>query len=369
MKIAFASADWARRSIEDETPTYGGANWIRFGQVARELRARGHEVVEGLLVRSPSGRLGVQTWEQYHYAQETGEKTWDEEADLVVCQRWMNQELPDVIRVARELGQIVLQDLDDNFWAFDSHHQGAWTTSPERDPAVNRDHYRRSIEASSGVTVSTPYLADLVRSFGVEDVWILENRIDLDAYPRSLLREPPEAPRVGWAGAVPWRAAGDLRLLRSLKWFLDAQERPFVHLGAVDSRSLPREVGIERAVEIALVPPDEYPRVLASSIDLGLVLLVESRFDLAKSWIKGLEYAAAGVPFVAAGVPEYRRLQESHGIGRTARKTKDWTIELRRLQSASARAEDQERNREAVEKLGIRDGVAEWEALYGDLLR
>ena len=48
-----------------------------------------------------------------------------------------------------------------------------------------------------------------------------------------------------------------------------------------------------------------------AQLDTGIVPLQRSRFNEAKSNLKGLEYAALGVPFVASPTAEYERLAES----------------------------------------------------------
>ena len=45
-----------------------------------------------------------------------------------------------------------------------------------------------------------------------------------------------------------------------------------------------------------------------AELGVGLVPLLDSAFNRAKSWLKGLEYAALGVPFVASPTPEYVKL-------------------------------------------------------------
>jgi hypothetical protein len=59
-----------------------------------------------------------------------------------------------------------------------------------------------------------------------------------------------------------------------------------------------------------------YPQVIAG-LDVGLVPLADSRFNRCKSWLKGIEYASLGVPFVASPLPEYLRLA-GEGAGEQA---------------------------------------------------
>jgi glycosyltransferase involved in cell wall biosynthesis len=44
------------------------------------------------------------------------------------------------------------------------------------------------------------------------------------------------------------------------------------------------------------------------ALDVGIVPLASTRFNESKSYLKGLEFAARGVPFVASPLPEYELL-------------------------------------------------------------
>jgi glycosyltransferase involved in cell wall biosynthesis len=72
-----------------------------------------------------------------------------------------------------------------------------------------------------------------------------------------------------------------------------------------------------------------------SQFDIGIAPLDDIVFNHAKSWLKGLEYAALGIPFVASDLPEYVRLEKQHGIGVTApSKSKAWRRRVGDLMSA-----------------------------------
>jgi hypothetical protein len=90
------------------------------------------------------------------------------------------------------------------------------------------------------------------------------------------------------------------------------------------------------------------------------VPLRDVAFNRAKSWVKGLEYAAASVPFVAQDLPEYGRLATGHGIGLLAHRTRDWLRWLERLQDPGFRGEEAERNLLAVTRLDIGLGLPLW---------
>jgi hypothetical protein len=82
---------------------------------------------------------------------------------------------------------------------------------------------------------------------------------------------------------------------------------------------------------------------LFERIDIGMVPLADIPFNQAKSAIKGLEYTASGIPFVAAGLPEYQRLADM-GVGRVANNPVEWQEQLGALLNSRIRANDEARN-------------------------
>jgi glycosyltransferase involved in cell wall biosynthesis len=74
-------------------------------------------------------------------------------------------------------------------------------------------------------------------------------------------------------------------------------------------------------------------------LDIGLVPLATHSFNETKSWLKGLEYASVGVPFIASDTEPYRALA-ALGLGDIARRPKDWTRAVCRLVSDRAYRQD-----------------------------
>ena len=87
-------------------------------------------------------------------------------------------------------------------------------------------------------------------------------------------------------------------------------------------------------------------------------------FNYAKSFIKGLEYAAAGVPFVSSWSPEYEFLAQN-GVGRVARNKSEWDYHLSELMDPSKRKDEVEENLENVKNLfTMEKRGAEWDNVY-----
>jgi hypothetical protein len=115
-----------------------------------------------------------------------------------------------------------------------------------------------------------------------------------------------------------------------------------------------------------LVPILSYPGLLLP-IDIGIIPLNNIQFNHAKSFIKGLEYAAAGVPFVASALPEYELLA-SQGIGRIARTDAEWEANLTDLLDYRLRRDEMIVNREVLEQFSMSARAPEWETTMREIL-
>jgi hypothetical protein len=90
---------------------------------------------------------------------------------------------------------------------------------------------------------------------------------------------------------------------------------------------------------------DAYATAVGEVFDVGVAPLRIDRFNTAKSWLKGLEFAARGVYFVRSPSAEYERL----GLGMRARSPRDWAkFVTLGIQDADRRREHAVRAREAV---------------------
>ena len=116
-----------------------------------------------------------------------------------------------------------------------------------------------------------------------------------------------------------------------------------------------------------MLAPHEYP--YGFLFDVGVVPLVDIPFNHAKSNIKGLEYAVAGIPFVASPLPEYVLLAEEYGVGRLAKTARDWQRHLKALLDYEVRRDEARRQRHIVaEHFTVRKQARAWDNLIWDLL-
>lgn len=275
------------------------------------------------------------------------------------------------IRRAREAGQVVLYDIDDDIWNIPLWSPASRAMHKEIKGlrAVDLDVVDANIKACDGVVTPTRYLADELRQrFPDVPVYVLPPGIDPAPYDAVDFDEPtlgwigqkiykPKADRklqVGWMGAI----SHHLQHLRSMQVALDclpALDAEFTRLGWIPSdRSelLLAEVPC-RVHQVPWGGVDRLPAKLAQ-LDVGIIPRVDEPFHQGQSITSGLQYAAAGVPFVATGTKEYRELAKL-GCGTTVHTIAQWRHALSYyLRDADERrAEAEHARKTALEHYGL----------------
>jgi hypothetical protein len=79
------------------------------------------------------------------------------------------------------------------------------------------------------------------------------------------------------------------------------------------------------------IPLNNWVRSIGENLDVGMIPLSPTAFNSSKSRLKGIEYMAVGVPWVASPREEYRRLHRESGCGLLANTPKEWYSKLRLL--------------------------------------
>lgn len=353
IKIGFASTDWSRSMMDDSGyPVPGGANWIRLQQNRRFLP---YETVTGLLVHHPDKSFGILDWKgETHY-----------NCQVIVLQRLMFGNLVSKIEKRPKNGPILINDIDDWYWGLHKDNDAYKLTHPNYNKDENIDHYKNIVQLCDGVTVSTPFLADKIQNeFGCSRVDIIENCVTVsDFKPRY---HKSRKVKVGWVGSTSHRS-GDLEILKGV---LDSPKWKLHHSGHnLNAIHFADKVGVSRD-KVSLLPmyhPQKYAR-FAFEFDCGLAPLNDIPFNHAKSWIKAIEYSAAGIPVVMSDVGEYRRLKDEYGIGRLASTKEEWTEHLMELTDYKTRTDEARKNLELVRALDVRVMAENWSKVLASYL-
>ncbi len=362
MKIGFVTTDWSSIPSKDGEHTPGGAGWYRIVMPQRRLRLEGYACWVGMQIGARrDGELVLLSTE--------GEEISG--LDIIVIQRWMESHAAEAIRRARATGQVVINDVDDWFEGLDPSNLAWKTTHPKRNADKNRVHYMKALAASSALTVSTPYLRERYQEkLPNVPIHVIRNAIDLDRWTSQHVDQ--RKPAVGWVGGVTHRSKDVETVGSVVNSFL--KQHPgarFQHGGWV--RGWPNAgelMKLDPSIPVITIPMcsiENYPN-LFKGINVGLVPLSGSAFNLAKSAIKGMEYAASGIPFIAQSTPEYEWLRTTQGIGFTARRPREWIKLLDRLSDPKERAAAGECNRQHVASLDIGRSWRNWVDTYSHLL-
>ena len=115
-----------------------------------------------------------------------------------------------------------------------------------------------------------------------------------------------------------------------------------------------------------ITPIMGYPHVF-KHMDIGIVPLNNIEFNHAKSFIKGLEYTAAGVPFIASYSPEYQYLADN-GIGRIATTPDQWMSAFDELKNLQIRRDEIAHNYELLENFTMEKRGVEWDETFRKIL-
>lgn len=239
------------------------------------------------------------------------------QADVFVFQRPTNQVLRQLIEDLRQRGKTVVVDMDDDLTCVHPKNPAWHLLHPTRSPGNNWEHARAACEAASLVTVSTVELQNRYGRFG-------RSRVLRNCIPKHFLavQRPEWRPVWGWAGSLHSHP-DDVPILGAAATRLKRQGFTFRIVG--DPAGCGRALGQSQDPPgSGLVPFEDWASALPQ-LTVGAAPLADTRFNRGKSWLKPLEYAAVGIPWVATGLYEYEALHQL-GMGFTVsgRRSEGW---------------------------------------------
>lgn len=337
-----------------------GCGHYRLIWPARELARRGHDV--RLIL--PSDRYNIKV--EVNADGTLNDVFFPEDADVIVMQRVTHRFLVDAIPLIREKGTAVVVDMDDDL-SYIHPSNPAWVNFHPRSGTpgtLEADHNwhsaQRSCEAASLVTLSADALIRRYAPHGRFEV--LRNCV-----PASYLDvEHTDSPVFGWGGSLASHPT-DLNELGLTVARLQREGHVFRVIGHPN--------GIKNALRLddepdsaGIVHITEWPKALAS-LGVGVAPLADNTFNMSKSWLKPLEYASVGVPFVLSPRQEYTRFAREFGRvddwTPLARKPAEWLRKLRTLLgSADLRAELSAHGREVAARWTYEQRADAWLAAW-----
>ena len=333
-----------------------GCGHYRLIWPAQALQAQGHDVELVL----PSDRTNISA--EVSDAGVVQRVFYPEDADVLVMQRVTHRYLADAISIIRQQGTAVVVDMDDDLMRIHPKNP-AWLIMHPRSgkPGTvngehNWGHALRACENASHVTVSSTALVDRYARHGrfnilrncVPESYLKVNHIDSEVFgwAGSLASHPDDHEQVGLAATRLQRDGYAMKIIGDPGGIKDAYR--------LDDEPLTSGI-----VKIA-----EWPEAM-STLGVGMAPLAPSQFNEAKSWLKPLEMAAVGVPFVMSRSAEYDRFRNTFKIGIQARKQNEWYGRLSRfLQSKTLREDTSGLNREAVSVWTYEQRAEQWAAAW-----
>lgn len=247
--------------------------------------------------------------------------------DLLVMQRVGTPGQYHVMKWASEQGVATVLDFDDAMWCIDQNNL-AWRSWNRPNPM--NQHWEWCEEAAAIVDLVTVTTEALARHYGRRHhrTEILPNRIPQAAL--DLPRKPEnEVFTAGWAGYTKTHP-GDCEVSApAAHAVLEAGGRLTV---IADAAGAAREWGLDYG-QVDSVPPQKIGPDYFSSLshlDLMLVGLRDTAFNRAKSTLKVLEAAAAGVPSIAPDNAPHRALVKSGFPVTLASKPSEWADAAKR---------------------------------------
>ena len=359
MKVAFITPGWAGKPGErHKTPN--GVAYYRCALPAEGLNRYAPDVHAAVF----SGVSSIVATGELRpiVATDEGDRPleWDTTGwDVIVLKCLMDERLVDSIRRARAHGQIIVNDVDDHTWALPEGNPA----KIEMDSTWNPTHYQAVLAASDQITVSTSFLANYLGNLG-PPVTIISNALDLDQWSRQPVGD---LGTIGWCGLIGWRAYDLEQVGSAVRYFLrDHPDVRFIHGGhdsaaghIADFLNIPKS-----RVELRPVCPiDDYPRIW-QGIDLAICPIKPTDFNRAKSDLKRLEAAAAGVPAVCTRLEPYNDWEDCTRLVSTPA---EWREALEHYVSADERRAAVEAGYNHVEDRGIADRWRDWYLVYADL--
>lgn len=332
---------------------------------AEALRAAGHDV-HIILPKDRALNVHMQNNQVVHV--ET-----PEDMDVMVLQRVTHPGMAGLVRNVTSRNIAVVIDIDDDLGAIHPLNPAAAIMNlkydgvgrPNRTDDVSRVHSWRHLETACGlatmVTVTTPQLAQI---YGKSTpARVLPNYLSSQYFDDTIHRVDNEM--LVWPASIHSHP-NDPQVMGTAMRDLVAEGADFRVISeqqdVAAAFSLSRNPGFLPSATLA-----EWPRAI-SHAGIGIVPLANTKFNRSKSWLKGLELSAVGVPWVASPRTEYRKLCEQ-GAGWLAAKPGEWLRLLRLLRNnASLRQEMSEAGRATAKLMRLEDHAWKWLEAWDDAL-
>lgn len=256
------------------------------------------------------------------------------DADLIVFQRPLDNSMSSAIVQAKRQGIATAVEMDDDLGA--THRRNvAYKYFNDPNPSTGIKWFNHAVSMADFIITSTPALLHKYAPEG--NGVVIRNCV-----PESIFDITPRYERsdenniLGWSGTIATHPEDLTETKGAIGAILSERLKSGRNVGLSvvgDPLNVDRQLRLPPEIKVGSpgwVEMEDYYEALASSMDVGIVPLEKSPFNQAKSYLKGLEMASVGIPFVASNVYEYQ-VFEAHGVGQTASSPSDWRRKVGRL--------------------------------------
>lgn len=238
-------------------------------------------------------------------------------ADIIVFQRnLVSEQAFDAMQYWQGMGKPIVIDLDDAYqmlpWSNPAHN--FWIENPENrnpPPLVMLEEGLRRADALTAPN------RNLLRDWShVVTGYYLQNYAETAWWTNLPSREELKAKRglngrivIGWGGSVShYDSFWGSGIREAATAIVRRHPEVLFAICGNDPRIVEQlPVGRDQKVQIDEVPPEEWPKNVAT-FDIGIAPLF-GPYDQRRSWIKGLEYLLGGVPWVGTTGDVYKDLE------------------------------------------------------------
>lgn len=240
------------------------------------------------------------------------------EWDVIVAQRTTGGPQSQLWQELAQRDILAVFEIDDDMWSIPEDNPAHAFYTPQRLGELSDN-----LAASHLVTVTTDALAAVVKEHTDAPVAVLPNCIDLSVFGNPV--DQSSYSSIGWGGSTTHH--GDIAPVAGLlRRAADRTDAEFVTIGA-DYSSLikarkQRHVGWQKEI---------YDFYLTLDFNVGVAPLADNTFNLSKSPLKALEYAARGIVTVASDVGPYSGFVRHGETGFLVKEDHEWEKYVRRL--------------------------------------
>lgn len=257
-----------------------------------------------------------------------------DDADVIVIQRPAHPFQPAMIEMMRGNGIAVVVDMDDDMSTIHPENVAYHMYRHRSSSIMSWKWAAESCKRATLVTTTTSALQKTYAKHGRG--MIIDNYV-----PGEYLNIPKfQTSAFGWAGTVTSHP-NDPQVTRPAVQRLIDEGYPFYLVGETSERT-------RKAFGLKDLPASTGPTMvnqwaikIAESLDVGMIPLDATAFNTAKSRLKGIEFMAVGVAWVASSRAEYRKLVKDAGCGFLADSPKDWYTMVKRLMDDESLREEQ----------------------------